>query len=326
MSCTDKLSSSGFAGRKGQAVMELCLVLPIILIVLSAVVEWGFIFYRSIDLQNAVREGGRYAAKEVTSREAILNKVRESSFFDISRVWILPNKQDTTTGSWTAVTVIGEIDYKPITPLDSLIQLVTSSSEGFKMEYLKATSTFKFQTDFDPTIFDTWEAYNGTVVPVVADAGGTEPPPLLPSGPTSFVTSTLTDNDGYSSFIHVNDNGDSTTTYEISVTSDSDNKTAALSHIVFGLPPEVANDVVESAGAKNNKYPFEFVEPDPVTGVTGLKFDEQTLGEDGIVESETYHFTVKLPSGTLAQIVVATKSGISHASVTHDVTGGGMAE
>ena len=46
----------------GQAMVEMALVLPILLILIGGIVDFGWLFYNQLSLTNAAREGARYAA------------------------------------------------------------------------------------------------------------------------------------------------------------------------------------------------------------------------------------------------------------------------
>ena len=46
--------------EKGQAMVELALVLPILLLILLGIIEFGHIFYSYLVIQNATRDGARY--------------------------------------------------------------------------------------------------------------------------------------------------------------------------------------------------------------------------------------------------------------------------
>ena len=48
--------------EKGQAMVEMALVLPILLILLGGIIDFGWLFYNQLALTNAAREGARYAA------------------------------------------------------------------------------------------------------------------------------------------------------------------------------------------------------------------------------------------------------------------------
>lgn len=46
----------------GQAMVEFALVLPILLILVGGIIDFGWLYYNKIALNNAAREGARYAA------------------------------------------------------------------------------------------------------------------------------------------------------------------------------------------------------------------------------------------------------------------------
>lgn len=147
---------------RAQAVVELTLTMPFFLMLLCAVAEWGFIIYREMDLESAVREGGRFAAKNKATRDEIIQQVKKSAMFAIDRIWILPALKDESTGVIKGVTIMAQNDYMHITPLDGLLSMVTKSSPAFRFDFLQALSTFKFQESYDPSIFDDWNDFNGS--------------------------------------------------------------------------------------------------------------------------------------------------------------------
>jgi Flp pilus assembly protein TadG len=48
--------------RRGQALVEFALVLPVLLVLTMLIIQYGIIFYTTIGLTNLSREGARYAA------------------------------------------------------------------------------------------------------------------------------------------------------------------------------------------------------------------------------------------------------------------------
>lgn len=52
--------------ESGQAMVEFALVLPILLIFLCGIIDFGWIFYNQIAINNACREGARYASVHYT--------------------------------------------------------------------------------------------------------------------------------------------------------------------------------------------------------------------------------------------------------------------
>ncbi|MGN1025079.1 MAG: TadE/TadG family type IV pilus assembly protein [Faecousia sp.] len=47
--------------EKGQAMVEFALVLPVLLVLLCGIIDFGWLYYNQITLNNAAREGARYA-------------------------------------------------------------------------------------------------------------------------------------------------------------------------------------------------------------------------------------------------------------------------
>jgi len=45
----------------GQSLVEFALVLPVLLLLLCAIIDFGWLYYNQITLNNAAREGARYA-------------------------------------------------------------------------------------------------------------------------------------------------------------------------------------------------------------------------------------------------------------------------
>ena len=50
-----------FKNEEGQALVEFALVLPLLILILCGIVDFGWIYYNQITLNNAAREGARYA-------------------------------------------------------------------------------------------------------------------------------------------------------------------------------------------------------------------------------------------------------------------------
>ena len=66
---------SGNRKERGQSLVEMALVFPILLLILASVVDAGRAIDAYITITNAVREGARYAAKYPTRVEIIKTRV-----------------------------------------------------------------------------------------------------------------------------------------------------------------------------------------------------------------------------------------------------------
>ncbi len=129
-----------------------------------------------------------------------------------------------------------------------------------------------------------------------------------PSEPTYYPT--VRDDNGFDIDVGTIPGDDVTSiTIDLSSTEETDH---ALSHVsyTFGLdlPIAVLQAIADSAQSTYG-YPVEVVNPDPQTGLIGIKFDETELGEDGAIELCTFRFD--LPNyvfETMDNISVTTKA------------------
>ncbi len=134
---------------------------------------------------------------------------------------------------------------------------------------------------------------------------------------------------GFLSQIEIVDNGDGSTTITVDLTSDDSENTSALSHATFGLPVGVTPvAMTETAG-----YTTPVVGVDPTTGLYGVKFDAagDGLGENGVVETHSFSFTLKSSDVSGMTLITGTKAGKSYdTSVEYNLDGkvtlGNMAE
>lgn len=65
-------------GEDGQAMLELALVLPIFLLILCGILDFGWMYYNQLALNNICREGARYAVvstAETNDTEGILRHI-----------------------------------------------------------------------------------------------------------------------------------------------------------------------------------------------------------------------------------------------------------
>ena len=66
-------------GEEGQSLLEFALLLPVFLLMLAGIVEFGFMFLTAHTLQHATREGARYA---ITIEDLSANDSRVINFTD----------------------------------------------------------------------------------------------------------------------------------------------------------------------------------------------------------------------------------------------------
>lgn len=110
----------------GQAMVEFALILPIFLLILCGIIDFGWLFYNQLSLNNSCREGARYAVvhtDENADTQSIINHIENisSTVFandgvDITVTYSSPS--DPTAGD---VTVSMQADISFFTPVLSTI-------------------------------------------------------------------------------------------------------------------------------------------------------------------------------------------------------------
>lgn len=129
-----------FKNEKGQAMVEFALMLIPLLIIVSGIIDFGWIFYHKVMINNAAREGARYAAihsSDVTyetDTETLINNILPTTFIKpVDPIAVLKNNP--VTGDIT-VTITGDVDI--LTPFLSII--FSDSNEGRGGIQLKISS------------------------------------------------------------------------------------------------------------------------------------------------------------------------------------------
>lgn len=67
-----------FRREDGQSMVEFALILPIFLLILCGIIDFGWLFYNQLSLNNACREGARYAVvntAEDADTQAIIDHI-----------------------------------------------------------------------------------------------------------------------------------------------------------------------------------------------------------------------------------------------------------
>lgn len=103
--------------KKGQSIVETALVLPILVLLLTGIIDFGFMFNNYLVVSNASREGARAAAvgaSDVEIQDAVENVAASLSLTKLS-ISISPAESVRKKGDEVVVTVL--YDYDMITPI-----------------------------------------------------------------------------------------------------------------------------------------------------------------------------------------------------------------
>lgn len=112
-------------GEKGQALVEFVFVLPLFLVLVLAVVDFGMGLHTWISVTNGAREGARLGSVQATAGE-IETKVREvTNTLDQAKLTVTTTNAQGDSGE--AVTVEVDYQYDLITPLGGIIGVLGGS-------------------------------------------------------------------------------------------------------------------------------------------------------------------------------------------------------
>lgn len=123
------LRRRGKDGEKGQALVEFALLVPILVLLVFSIVDFGMGFYSWIAITNGAREGARLGVVNGTQAE-IIDRVETA--VDItnegSNMTVTVTNAQGQPGESVVVRV--DYDYEFITPLAGLVQFMSGGSIG----------------------------------------------------------------------------------------------------------------------------------------------------------------------------------------------------
>lgn len=132
-------------GEKGQSLAEFVMVLPIFLILVFAIIDFGMGFHAWLTVTNSAREGARLGAVRAPASGACDNdpstqatnvdcRVRETAdSLDQAQLAVTISNAQGSPGSSVVVDV--DYDYDLITPLDNLLGLISGGAVGPTLQF-----------------------------------------------------------------------------------------------------------------------------------------------------------------------------------------------
>jgi len=104
---------------KGQAMVELVLILPILLLLIFGIIEFGRIFSTQLIITSSAREAVRKAAVGATDADILLNAKNSASVLDSSQMVVTITPAESARSRGDAVTVYIEYPVKIYAPIIS---------------------------------------------------------------------------------------------------------------------------------------------------------------------------------------------------------------
>ena len=116
-------------GEKGQALVEFTFLVPIFLLLLFAIIDFGMGFYSWISITNGAREGARLGVVAGTQAEIIDRVVTAVDLTnEASNMTVTVTNAQGQPGESVVVRV--DYDYEFITPLAGLVQFMSGGAIG----------------------------------------------------------------------------------------------------------------------------------------------------------------------------------------------------
>lgn len=103
--------------KKGQTLVETALVLPIIILILMGIIDFGMMFNNYLIVGNASREGARNAAVGATDSEIVSVVETVTGTLDVSKITTVISPQESLRKKGDEVVVTVKYDYKFLTPV-----------------------------------------------------------------------------------------------------------------------------------------------------------------------------------------------------------------
>lgn len=114
--------------ERGQAMVEFVMVLPIFLLLIFAIVDFGMGFHAWLTVTNSAREGARLGSVRGTSAQIVQRVQDTADTLDAADMTVTVTNAQGDPGESVVVGV--DYDYTLITPLDSVLGLVSGGSVG----------------------------------------------------------------------------------------------------------------------------------------------------------------------------------------------------
>jgi Flp pilus assembly protein TadG len=121
MKVVRKEKGRGKESEKGQSLVEMALVLPVVLIILAIVLDLGRLYYVTVALTDAAGEGATYAAINPSDTAGVISRAQDASggFVQVDTGMVTVDAPAITAGAPVTVTVW--YNFRVATPLAYII-------------------------------------------------------------------------------------------------------------------------------------------------------------------------------------------------------------
>jgi Flp pilus assembly protein TadG len=103
-------------GEKGAAAVEFAIILPLLLLIIAGIVDFGRAFFTQVVLTNAAREGARAAVVRVSEADV---QARTLAAANPLTPTVIPGTCPATGGTFVTVTVTEEFNWIILEPISN---------------------------------------------------------------------------------------------------------------------------------------------------------------------------------------------------------------
>ncbi|HET8943212.1 MAG TPA: TadE/TadG family type IV pilus assembly protein [Dehalococcoidia bacterium] len=116
------------AKERGQSMVEFVLVLPIFLLLVFSIVDFGMGFHAWLTVTNSAREGARLGAVRGSNAEIVTRVHNTADTLDAADMTVTVTNAQGNPGESVVVDV--DYDYTLITPLDNILKMISGGTVG----------------------------------------------------------------------------------------------------------------------------------------------------------------------------------------------------
>lgn len=125
---------SKIAGNNGQAVLEMVLVLPLLLLLIVGSLELGRLFFLKITVTNAAREGAYYLSMHCATDTTFANTIQAAKDEANSSTITVTVKSEVVDGSNKPICKAGKWISVAVTGTTQNIHIITLMQNGFRVK------------------------------------------------------------------------------------------------------------------------------------------------------------------------------------------------
>ena len=107
----------GMENKKGQSLVETALILPVLLLLLTAIIDFGLLFNSYLVVSNASREGARHAVVGDSDAQIRSAAANAAASLDPARLEIEITPSEAARNTGDSVTVTVRYGYSMVTPV-----------------------------------------------------------------------------------------------------------------------------------------------------------------------------------------------------------------